>query len=412
MFLGSMEAVKLLALFALIVVALRFKLSIGVTLVIAGLATALLYAVPIDELAVGYWQLVQSARFIFLTSVVLLITLMGSLLKEVGYLDKLASAVQGLHGGQRTGAMILPPLIGLMPMPGGSLLSAPLVDRVLNEPRYKPEFRTVTNYWFRHIAEFAWPLYPGIILTEAITGLPIGDVALMQLPLTIIMAIIGIFFFIRTIKPSAGNSHGTRDALIGIVRALWPIALVILIYGLAQVELAWALLISIAVLLAVTRPDRARLHRATKEGLSYKLVLLVFGALSFQTALELSGAIEAIPRLSAGYNLPPELIIFLVCFAAGILTGMVAAYVAIGYTILAGLLYQHGIEPGYIMLAYLSGYFGMMLSPAHLCLVLTNEYFKADLSLVYRRLVPPLVLLLLTGILLYLSGWPELFVVE
>ena len=404
-----MDIVKLLALFVLIVIALRFKLSVGVTLIIAGISATLLYSVPIGELLSGYWQLVQSARFIFLTSVVLLITLMGSLLKEVGYLDKLSSAVQELRGGQRTGAMVLPPLIGLMPMPGGALLSAPLVDRVLNEPRYKPEFRTVTNYWFRHLAEFAWPLYPGIILSEAITGMPIGDVALLQLPLTIIMATIGIFFFIRTIQPSAGNSHGTGAALVGIFRALWPIALVILIYGLAQIELAWALLISISILLLVTRPDRARLWRATKQGLSYKLVLLVFGALSFQTVLELSGAIEAIPKLSAGYNLPPELIIFLVCFATGILTGMVAAYVAIAYTILAGLLYQHGIEPGYILLAYLSGFFGMMLSPAHLCLILTNEYFKSDISLVYRRLAPPIVLLLLAGILLYLSGWPELF---
>ena len=404
-----MDAIKLLALFALIVIALRFKLSVGVALIIAGISAALLYSVPISELLSGYWQLVQSARFIFLISVVLLITLMGSLLKEVGYLDKLSSAVQGLRGGQRTGAAILPPLIGLMPMPGGALLSAPLVDRVLNEPRYNPEFRTVTNYWFRHLAEFAWPLYPGIILSEAITGLPIGDVALLQLPLTIVMAIIGIFFFIRKIKPSTGNSHGTGAALIGIIRALWPIALVILIYGLAQIELAWALIISISILLLITRPNRSSLWRAIKEGLSYKLILLVFGTLSFQTALELSGAIEAIPKLSAGYNLPPELIIFMVCFAAGILTGMVAAYVAIGYTILAGLLYQHGIEPGYILLAYLSGYFGMMLSPAHLCLILTNEYFKSDLSLVFRRLIPPMTLLLLGGILLYLSGWPELF---
>jgi hypothetical protein len=50
---------------------------------------------------------------------------------------------------------------------------------------------------------------------------------------------------------------------------------------------------------------------------------------------------------------------------------------------------------------------GMMLFPVHLCLVLTNEYFKADLSLIYSA--SPMVLLLLAGILLYLSGWPELF---
>jgi len=407
-----MEAVKLLGLFVLIVIALRFKLSVGVTLLGAGIVTALLYAVPVIDLLEGYWELLQSRKFIFLTSVVLLITFLGSLMKEVGYLDRLSEACRGLYGGKRTAAVVLPPLIGLMPMPGGSLLSAPLVDKVLSDERYRPEFRTVTNYWFRHIAEFAWPLYPGLILSEAITGLPIRDVAVMQLPLTIMMIIVGLFFFIRTIQPGPAGHSSNHSALLGILKALWPIALAIAIYGVSGIELAWAVLISVGALILWVRPSWSPLHIAIKRGFSYKLVLLVFGTLSFQTALELAGAIEAIPRISTSYRLPPELIIFLVCFTAGLLTGMVAAYVALGYTILAGFMYQPEIIPGHIMLGYLSGFVGMMLSPAHLCLILTNEYFKSDLAKVYRRLAPPLAIVFVGGILLYFSGWTRLFGVD
>ncbi len=404
-----MEAVKLLALFLLIVIALRLKLSVGVTLLGAGVVTAVLYSVSAMELLEGYWQLAQSKKFIFLTSVVLLITFLGSLLKEIRYLDKLSEACRGLYGGKRAAATILPPLIGLMPMPGGALLSAPLVNKVLDEPQYKPEFRTVTNYWFRHIAEFAWPLYPGLILSEAITGMPIGNVAVMQLPLTIMMVIIGLLFFIRTIRPGTAGTSRNGSALMGILGALWPILLAIAVYGFTGIQLAWAVLISVGMLIVVVRPKRPALLKAARRGFSYKLVLLVFGTLSFQTALELAGAIEAIPRLATSYSLPPELIIILVCFIAGLLTGMVAAYVALGYTILAGFMYQPEIIPGHIMLGYLSGFVGMMLSPAHLCLVLTNEYFKSDLGRVYRLLAPPLALVFLGGILLYFSGWPELF---
>ena len=404
-----MEAVKLPALFLIIVIALRLKLSVGVTLLGAGVVTALLYSVAAIDLLEGYWLLLQSKKFIFLTSVVLLITFLGSLLKEVGYLDRLSGACRGLYGGKRTAAAILPPLIGLMPMPGGSLLSAPLVDKVLSEPRYKPEFRTVTNYWFRHIAEFAWPLYPGLILSEAITGMPIGDIAGMQLPLTVMMVIIGLLFFIRAIRPGTAGTSRNGLALMRILGALWPIVLAIAIYGFSGIELAWAVLISVGLLIVVVRPKRTSLLTAARRGFSYKLVLLVFGTLSFQTALELAGAIEAIPRLASSYSLPPELIIILVCVIAGLLTGMVAAYVALGYTILAGFMYQPEIIPGHIMLGYLSGFVGMMLSPAHLCLILTNEYFKSDLGRVYRKLAPPLLLVFLGGILLYFSGWPELF---
>jgi len=404
-----MEAVKLVAVFVIIILALRKKLSVGITLFGAGIITSLLYQVELSALLDGYWELVKSKRFISLTSVIVLITTLGRLLKELKFLERLSEACKGLPGGNRTAVAVLPPLVGLMPMPGGSLLSAPLVDNVLTGKQYPPEFRTASNYWFRHIVEFFWPIYPGIILTEAITGLPIGTVSLMQFPLTVIMAIIGLAFFIRKIdNNNAAATHFWRP-LLGILSSIWPIALAIIVYAILKVDLALAVLISFIVLVVIARPPKDNLLRALKEGLSYKLVFLVFGTLSFQTALELSGAIGSIPKLSLQFNLPEELLIFLVCFAAGILTGMVAAFVALGYTLLAGFLYQPEIMPSHILLAYLSGYLGMMLSPTHLCLILTNEYFKSDLLKVYRQLAIPVILLALFGFLLYLSPWTSLF---
>ncbi len=404
-----MEAVKLVAVFVIIILALRKKLSVGVTLFGAGVITSLLYGVELSALLDGYWELVKSKRFISLTSVIVLITTLGRLLKELKFLERLSEACKGLPGGNKTAVAVLPPLVGLMPMPGGSLLSAPLVDNVLVGSQYPPEFRTASNYWFRHIVEFFWPIYPGIILTEAITGLPIGTVSLMQFPLTVIMAVIGLAFFIRKIdNNNAAATHFWRP-LLGILSSIWPIGLAITVYAILKIDLALAVLISFIVLVLIARPPKDNLLRALKEGLSFKLVFLIFGTLSFQTALELSGAIGSIPKLSLQFNLPEELLIFLVCFAAGILTGMVAAFVALGYTLLAGFLYQPEIMPSHILLAYLSGYLGMMLSPTHLCLILTNEYFKSDLLKVYRQLAIPVILLALFGFLLYLSPWTALF---
>lgn len=404
-----MEAVKLIAVFVIIILALRKKLSVGVTLFGAGVITSLLYQVELSALLDGYWELLKSKRFISLTSVIVLITTLGRLLKELKFLERLSEACKGLPGGNRTALAVMPPLVGLMPMPGGSLLSAPLVDNVLVGSRYVPEFRTASNYWFRHLVEFFWPIYPGIILTEAITGLPIGTVSLMQAPLSVIMITIGLVFFIRKVDNSGTNETDFFGAVLGIAKTVWPIALAIAVYAILKVDLALAVLISFIVLLVIARPPKDNLLRALKEGLSFKLVFLVFGTLSFQTALELSGAIGSIPKLSLQFNLPEELLIFLVCFAAGILTGMVAAFVALSYTLLAGFLYQPEIMPSYILLAYLSGFVGMMLSPSHLCLILTNEYFRSDLLKVYRRLAIPLILLALFGFLLYLSPWAALF---
>ncbi len=404
-----MDALRLLLIFGLIVLALRRKLSVGVTLIGAGLVTALLYGVHPDTLLHGYWSLIKSASFLSLTSVIILITTLGQLLAELHALDRLTEQARGLPGGSRTAVAILPPLVGLMPMPGGSLLSAPLVGTVLSDPKYAPDFRTAANYWFRHVVEFSWPIYPGLILTEAITGYPVGSVSLLQLPLALLMLAFGLIIFTRRITNDSTRSGSVGRAMLGIVGTIWPIPLAIALYGALKLNLAISVAIAIVALILVTRPNRRQIMVAVKKGFSYKLVLLMFGALSFQTVLELSGAIKAIPAVTAQYHLPPELVISLVCFTAGILTGMVAAFVAMSYPILAAFLYLPAVSPDHIFLAYLAGYIGMMLSPTHLCLILTNEYFNSDLWRVYRRIIGPMILMAIFGFLVYLSPWASLF---
>ncbi len=403
-----MATLKLILVFILILIALRKKVSVGVTLFGAGVLTALLYQVDIPDLLDGYWELIKSRRFISLTAAICLITMLGALLKEIGFLSRLTESCRGLWGGRRTATAMLPPLVGMMPMPGGSLLSAPLVDNVLSDPKYTPHFKCAVNYYFRHVIEHFWPIYPGMIVTEAITGLPIATVALLQSPLAVIMLILGFVFFLRRITNAAGERKDTMRSLYGIISALWPMAIAIAVYGILKIELSLAVLAAFLILVLVRRPHWHSISVSLKKGLSYKLIFLVFGILSFQTAIHLSGAVELLQQVSIRYGLPAELVIIIVCFASGILTGMYAAYVALGYSLLAGFLYQPEIIPSHIFLAFLSGYVGMMLSPAHLCLIVTNEYFKSDLLKVYRTMVIPFLLLGVIGYLIYLTPWASL----
>jgi integral membrane protein (TIGR00529 family) len=405
-----MDTARLLLVLVGIVIALRRKIPVGVTLFAAGLLTALLYQVSVPQLWHGYLGLVTSIRFLSLTGVIIFVTILGQLLKSLGYLERLSSAFRGLWGGNRTAAMVLPPVVGLMPMPGGALLSAPLVEQAMSDRKYPAELKTATNYWFRHLVEFSWPVYPGLVLSEAITHVPIAQVALMQLPLSIAMMVIGYFCFARQIESGAGERIRFKQIAAGFFGAIWPIGAAILIYGIVRCDLSIAVLASLILLIAAARPKRQFLMDALREGLSYKLVLMVFGILSFQTVLELSGAINSIPTLAATFHLPPPVIIFLVCFTVGILTGMTAAYVGLGYTLLAGFIYQPTLHPGYMVLAYTSGYIGMMLAPTHLCLILTNQYFQSDLAGVYKRIIPAMALLAIIGGLLAMSPWPGLIV--
>lgn len=403
-----MEMLKLLLVLILIVAALRWKLSVGITLFFAGIVTAFLFQIPVTKVTTTYLDLLQSETFIFLTLLVVEITFLGALLKELGYLSKLTASCRHLKGGSKTAVAILPGLVGLMPMPGGSLLSAPLVNDLLTDYPYKPEHKLLVNYWFRHIVEFVWPVYAGLILTEAITGLPMYRVSLLQFPLFLVMILIGLYFFIKPLKPDLSNNADVMKALKGIFSSLWPIGMAILLYGVLKIHLAISIGVSVVILLFITRPSLTRLIDPAKKALSVGLIFLIFGILSFQKIIELSGAVDTIPNMALTYNLPPELVIFLVCFTIGILTGMVSAYVGLGYAILAGYLYQPVLHPGYIFIAYFSGFLGIMLSPAHLCLVLTNQYFKSDLFKVYQRMLWPLLIFIFLVIIIYLSGWGDI----
>lgn len=404
-----MNSLRLIVVLLLIILALRKKAPVGITLFGAGIITAFLFQLNFNVVINEYWNLLKSEKFISLTLLVILITILGALLKELKFLNKLADSCRGLPGGSRTAVAVLPGLVGLMPMPGGSLLSAPLVDNLLTNKEYPADLKLVINYWFRHVVEFFWPIYAGLILTEALTGMPIYKVSILQLPLFLLTVFVGIIFFIRnlsTVRIDNGNGFKT---LYGILSSLWPLILAILLYGIVKLELVYAVSISILILIISSKPTSNILKKSFSAGLSVSLVLLIYGILSFQMIIELTGTVKAIPTLATIYNLQPELIIFLVCFTIGILTGMFSAYVGLGYSILAGYLYQPILNPSYILIAYFSGFIGVMLSPTHLCLILTNQYFKCDLITAYKRMIPPFFVLTILVFALYFAGWGKLF---
>ena len=62
---------------------------------------------------------------------------------------------------------------------------------------------------------------------------------------------------------------------------------------------------------------------------------------------------------------------------------------AIAFPLLAPIIGTGNPDPVLMLFAYVSGFVGILLSPAHLCLAFTAEYFKADLRDVYKILIGP-----------------------
>jgi hypothetical protein len=86
---------------------------------------------------------------------------------------------------------IFPALVGLLPVPGGALFSAPLLAQIgCFDHTCDPPLFSFTNYWFRHIWECWWPVGPGILMVAALTDSPVWEFAAVLMPVMGVMVAI------------------------------------------------------------------------------------------------------------------------------------------------------------------------------------------------------------------------------
>ena len=77
-------------------------------------------------------------------------------------------------------------------------------------------------------------------------------------------------------------------------------------------------------------------------------------------------------------------------FLVGLITGITVAFVGVAFPLLLGLMMgmDSHLKLSYLVFAYAWGFTGVLISPVHVCLVATLEYFQADLTKTYRWLIP------------------------
>ena len=88
---------------------------------------------------------------------------------------------------------------------------------------------------------------------------------------------------------------------------------------------------------------------------------------------------------------------------AGLVTGIAIGFAGAAFPIIVGFVSADPtMQPiGALVLAFSMGYAGMMLSPVHLCFLLTIDYFNASFIKVYRYLLPCVLSIMLWGIAMY-----------
>ena len=290
----------------------------------------------------------------------------------------------------------MPALIGLLPSMGGALFSAPMVEEASKDIDITPEKKAFVNYIFRHPWEFILPLYPGLVLASAITKYELGDLILVNLPYALCLLAGGVIWGLTGLKvKKEGFKKISRRGFLSFL----PLVLILLMVIVFHLDLSISIGAVTIGLFAVLRYSFKNILQTLKEGLSWDIVAIILGVMTFKAVLDSSGAVVNISTFFSQEKIPVLPVLFILPFISGLLTGITVGFVGSTFPIILGLENAQNIAA--ISFAFASGYAGVLMSPVHLCLVLTREYFKANMAGIYNKIIRVSILILLIAVVEY-----------
>jgi len=388
------DLLKLLAMLGLTVFLLMRKWDLGIVLFLNSGLITLLFGYSLVGWAGSILRGLVAPETLSLAGAVFSVLLLAELMRRTHAMEEMVTSLQVLVPDGRISVALMPLMIGLMPMLGGAMFSAPMVNEVGTPLRMSADRKTFVNYWFRHALEYVFPLYSSLLMISALLEVSIYDFIGASWPLTVIALVSGVLWGLVGIEggdPEAARRDdlSTRAAWSRFLKSTWPLLLVILSVVILRLNMVLSL-VGVIVLFAIVKrvgPDQWR--DVLKSGFPIHTFSAIFGVMIFKQVMQDAGAVSEVPQALSALGLPAMVIAFLVPMVVGLLTGTAAAALALSVPLVAPMLRGgalSGLSAGVWL--FVGSFSGVLLSPLHLCLALTKDYFGATWGGLYKRIVP------------------------
>ena len=372
-----------IAAMILIVVLLRFKVLIGPTILSGGLLIWLFESRSFEKLWIAFTETLTMQRTWDLLLCLYFVMCLEVELRKSGSLHGMVVTLRNIFSSNKVTLAFMPAFLGLLPSLGGARFSAPIVQEASEGIAVDDEQKSAINLWFRHIFEFSNPLMPGVILACGIANVSIGDLIDQVGWVTILCFVLGWIFLIIPLKitdleKATNTQHDRTIDWKSLVLAFGPIVTSFLLIVAFNVQAALAMGLVVVAFIPLyfwfKRPISVK--SVFTESLDKKLFFNVICILYFIQLLTVIGTLDEIVSVFNNSSLPQAVIIACLSFIFGVMSGMGQGYIAIVMPIVALM------APGNIVLvgiAMVYGMAGQMVTPTHLCILVTVEYFKCRL---------------------------------
>jgi integral membrane protein (TIGR00529 family) len=392
-----LPALGVLLAFAVIVVLRLRSVDFSLSILTGSIIIAVTSETPVEVLVEAARRTVTDPNTINLAVAVALITVLGYSLKETSLMTELIEGLRGVLPARILLATI-PAVFGLLTMPGGALMSAPFNEPEADRLGLKPEQKTYMNIWFRHLWYWASPLSPVPILASSLAGFTLNGFLAAQLPILVVTLMLGFLVSSVFVKDGGRHDHGAKG-LPEVARGLAPIVLAVFLSAVG-IPIWIALALAVALVFIIRKIPPGKALEMVQSGVRWDLAAAVVSMLFFRFVVESSGSVGALFESATGLGVPLIAILIVVPLLVGSISGTPTMGVGMIFPLLLPLMGDYNVYVVSIVYAGIIG--GYLASPMHLCLMLTNSYYKSELGKVYRYLVPSAAILYVFAVSYYI----------
>lgn len=376
-----------------IVVLLRLGLSLGVSIALVAIGLGL-YTGTLRVDVLG--SLAEESSLVLLSST-LAIAVLAELYRLSGSVRSLGMGLSVALKDPRLGMGLVPAVIGLMPVAGGALLSAPVVEALGSPAGLSGELMAYINVWFRHLLIYSYPLSQVLVALSQLSGYSVTTIALATLPISLLMVLVGLPALARVRRAVVNLGADPREGL----KLFTPIAVALVaLVALGPLLGNWAVPVgasaAVATLVAVRRCSKD-VPRALTSTRVLDIVLAVAAVIVLREIIAGSWISEDLQQVVASLG-GARVTLAVLSAVVSIATGSIITGLFLTLPILTSL---GASSMGDVLLIYTYSFLGYVASPTHLCLIYTVRYFNSELTKVYRYLLPSVAAVLAVATIYY-----------
>ncbi len=387
-------------LFAMIVIVIGANYHLTLALFSGSIILGIFTLEPVEILSQLYLT-ITTPNTIFLILALGMIPMIGGILKVSGRLEDI---INNLRIGKRPFLGATPAFIGLLPIPGGALFSAPLIDKAgKNLPGY---IKAGINVWFRHVIYFIYPISYAIIVAADAARISVFRIIAFQTPFFLFTVVLGYFFLLRKDKEKmVYDSEIDISSLVPPMAVLLtaPVVWAVLSYGMPiaeHLENVYVMIaVSLSLILAISLIKDSKkdiLKKAAEEMEPWNFMILVFSLYFFINVFHSSG----IEGMIAGLEVPGSVLLVVFGFLLGFGTGRIMVPASILAPIYIATVGSFSLPAFQAM--YVSIFAGYIVTPVHPCISISLEYFDGNMTKFLKLMIPMLAISVGTAALLYL----------